>query len=129
MRLKRLARLGGSATPQPSSTSPQPKESTEQPKEISQPVASSSRLVLDPITRSSSKPVATPPPAKAPQPSPKPLASASTSTLGKHPSSEMASASASIPARARLPYTPRITYDQWEENTVGEVFGVTLSVS
>ncbi|GAA5972811.1 hypothetical protein JCM11641_003951 [Rhodosporidiobolus odoratus] len=137
IRLKRLARLGGTATPAtPPVAQSHPAASTStsspQPQPQPQPV---SFTFLPQYPAHSAPPLQTPTPTAPPVPTP---ASAPTATQSVKPASppsaspsSPASASTSAPrpqpAPAAVP-KPRETLQEWENGMVGRVLGVTLDV-
>lgn len=139
MRLKRLARLGGttnSPSTQPSSTTTDRAPEVQEATTPREPPSAGSRLLnikadhLEPSSQagpSSSSP--TPKavkPIKAPSPSP--------GLLGKRPSSAATPARASqppleVPRATAPPARLSIPYPEWEAQRVQAVFSVTLKVS
>lgn len=138
MRLKRLARLGGSSTPTqqaPATTEPPPNvtETTSAPRE---PPAAGSRLLNLRSEASEHSQQAGPSsssilnkaakPAKASSPGP--------ALLGKRPSSAATSARTpqpppDAPRAAPAPARLSVPYPEWEAQRVQAVFSVTLNVS
>ncbi|WVQ99568.1 hypothetical protein IAU59_006704 [Kwoniella sp. CBS 9459] len=142
MRLKRLARLGGTSTPTQTEASGSSQASLDPapvaPVPVHTPASASSRLLSTP------QPAVTPTagpsiiPKSTPSPSVNIKSSAPTKeakvtpnlTLGKRPSSATPVSSEPVGPRVvtsrPAAAVPNVQYDQWETNKVGEVFSVTL---
>lgn len=140
MRLKRLARLGGSVSQEPRVASPQtPSEEQAQSDSSTThvPASSGSRLLSQAIP----SPARVPSPAAKPaSPAPKPKTpapatpKASPSPRPAAPSGPSRSSSTSTPVpnkrpAAASPVKPTKSYADWEAEAVGKVFNVTLDVS
>ncbi|OCF33004.1 ubiquitin-conjugation factor E4 B [Kwoniella heveanensis BCC8398] len=144
MRLKRLARLGGTSTPTPTqpessgSSQAAPETAPAVPVPTHTPASASSRLLSTPqppaiaASSSSSTPKPSPSPSINAKPSPVPreIKPSPSLTLGKRsspatPISVEPVGPRVVTSRPTAPL-PTVDYDQWETSKVGEVFSVTL---
>lgn len=141
MRLKRLARLGGSVNQEARPSSPQtPSEDQSQSRSSTPhvPPSSASRLLSQaiPSPARAPSPAAKPTvsPASKPTPAPAtPKATPSPKPSAKPSGSRSSSFSAPVASKPRLaassPVKPTQSYEDWESQAVGKVFNVTLDVS